>query len=104
MTPQPAFDPDYPTPSALAYRDGFLQGALERDLRGIPDLVLSWAIDRAIAAQATSVPAGRVFADTYYRIQMRRDYHDPQRRNGVQNRHAYLLACYEKELNEDQTS
>ena len=90
---QPAFDPDYPTPAALAYRDGFRQGALERDLTGIPSDVLSWAIDRAIAAQCTSVRAGRVFANCYYRIQMRREP-----RGGYGSATAYLLACYEKEL------
>ena len=95
---QPAFDPDYPTPGALAYRDGFNQGALERNLSGIPDQVLSWAIDRAIAAQATSVRAGRVFADCYYRVSMKPDYRDAQRRNGILNREAFLLSEYEKEL------
>ena len=89
---------DYPTPGALAYRDGFIEGALERDLRGIPDSLLSWAIDRALAAQATSVRAGRVFADTYWRIQPKRDYQDMQRRNGIVNREAFLLSEYEKAL------
>ena len=89
---------DYPTPGAIAYRDGFLQGALERDLRGIPDSLLSWAIDRALAAHATSVRAGRVFADCFYCVQQKRDYQDMQRRNGIVNREAFLLSEYEKEL------
>ena len=84
---------DYPTPGAIAYRDGFLQGALERDLRGIPDSLLSWAIDRALAAQATSVRAGRVFADVYFEIQMQREP-----RGGYANPNAYLLAAYERKL------
>ncbi len=94
-----AFDPDYPTPAALAYRDGFEQGALERGLSAIPPQVLSWAIDRSIVAQATSVNAGRVFADVYYRVQMKPDYQDAQRRNGILKREAFLLSEYEKELN-----
>ncbi len=94
-----AFDPDYPTPGALAYRDGFLAGARGRGLSGIPLQILSWAIDRAIAAQATSVQAGRVFADVYYRVQMKPDYQDAQRRNGILKREAFLLSEYEKELN-----
>ena len=95
---QPAFDPDYPTPAALAYRDGFVQGALERNLSGIPDQILSWAIDRAIAAQATPVRAGRLFADCYYRVHMKPDYRDKQRRSGIWNREAFLLSEYEKQL------
>jgi len=92
-SPAPAFDPDYPTPGALAYRDGFKQGALERDLTAIPPHILSWAIDRAVAAQATSVRAGRVFADCYYRIQMRREP-----RGGYGSATAYLLKVFEEEL------
>jgi len=96
--PQPAFEPDYPTPGALSYRDGFVQGALERDLTAIPPHVLSWAIDRAIAAQATSQRAGRLFADCYYNLLTRPDFRDKQRREGILNREAYLLAVFEDEL------
>ena len=88
-----AWDPDYPTPSALAFKEGFERGALERNLSNIPDSVLSWAIDRAIAAQTTSIEAGRVFSDVYYRIQMRREP-----RGGYGSATAYLLAAYAKEL------
>ncbi len=89
---------DYPTPGALLYRDGFLAGARTRGLSGIPEQMLSWAIDRAIVAQATSVQAGKVFADVYYRVQMKPDYQDAQRRNGILKREAFLLSEYEKEL------
>ncbi len=88
-----AFDPDYPTPGALAYRDGFLAGARARGLGAIPPQMLSWAIDRAIVAQATSVRAGQVFADVYYEIQMQREP-----RGGYANPNAYLLAAYERKL------
>jgi len=90
---QSAFDPDYPTPAAIAYRDGFRQGALESDLTGIPSDVLSWAIDRAIAAQCTSVRAGRVFANVYWEVRTRREP-----RGGYSSPTAYLLACYEGRL------
>ncbi len=94
----PAFDPNYPTPAALAFRDGFLAGARTRGLSGIPDQTLSWAIDRALQAQATSVQAGKAFAECYYRVQMKPDYQDAQRRNGILKREAFLLSEYEKEL------
>lgn len=92
-SPAPAFDPDYPTPGALAYRDGFIIGAENGDLCNIPDDILSWAIDRAIAAKATPIAAGRLFSDVYSRIQMRREP-----RGGYDNATAYLLAAYEGEL------
>ncbi len=92
------FNPDYPTPGALAYRDGFLAGTRTRGLSGIPDQTLSWAIDRAIVAQATSVRAGQVFADVYYAVQQKPDYQDAQRRNGILKREAFLLSEYEKAL------
>ncbi len=92
------FDPDYPTPGALAYRDGFVQGAIIGGLRNIPAIILSWAIDRAIQAGRPPVRAGRLFADVYYRVQMKPDYQDAQRRNGILKREAFLLSEYEKEL------
>ncbi len=98
MASTATFDPDYPTPGALAYRDGFVQGALERGLSGIPPQLLSWAIDRAIIAGFTSIRAGGVFADAYYKVQQKPDFWDVQRRNGILNREAFLLSCYEKEL------
>jgi len=97
-TTHTAFDPDYPTPGALAYRDGFIRGAEMASLRDIPVNVLSWAIDRAIAAKTPPLTAGRVFADCYYKLQMRPDFRDKQRREGILNREAYLLAVFESEL------
>jgi len=96
--PQPAFDPSYPTPGALAYRDGFIRGAEMASLRDIPANILSWAIDRAIAAKTPPVTAGRVFADCYYRLLTRPDFRDKQRRDGIFNREAYLLAVFADEL------
>ncbi len=93
-----AFDPDWPTPAALAYRDGWLAGALAGGLHAIPPHILSWAIDRAIQAGKSPQVAGLAFADTYYRVQMKPDYQDAQRRNGILKREAFLLSEYEKEL------
>ena len=90
---QPAFDPDYPTPAALAYKANFILGASAGGLRGIPDDVLSWVIDRAIQAEKPPKSAGLVFSDVYFRIQMRREP-----RGGYGSATAYLLAAYEKEL------
>ena len=92
------FDPDYPTPGAIAYRDGFITGAFVGGLRGIPEPLLSWAIDRAIQAKESPRSAGRIFSDVYYKVQQKRDYQDMQRRNGIVNREAFLLSEYEKEL------
>jgi hypothetical protein len=92
-TPQEVFDPDFPNPACLAYKEGFIRGALAGGLRNLPDDVLGWAIDRAVRNQATSQNAGRVFASVYFRIQMRREP-----RGGYGSATAYLLAAYEKEL------
>ncbi len=89
---------DYPTPGALAFRDGFLAGARARGLGAIPPQMLSWAIDRAIVAGFTSVRAGGIFADAYYKVQMKPDFWDAQRRNGILKREAFLLSEYEKAL------
>ncbi len=89
---------DYPTPAALAYRDSFLRGAEMAGLREIPPHILSWAIDRACFAKTPPVTAGRKFADTYYRVQMKPDYQDAQRRSGILKREAFLLSEYEKQL------
>ena len=97
-SPQTAFDPDYPTPGALAYRDGFIRGAEMASLCDIPPSILSWAIDRAIAAKTPPLTAGRVFADCYYRLLTRPDFRDKQRREGILNREAYLLAVFAEEL------
>ena len=88
-----AFDPEYPTPGALAYRDGFIKGAEMAGLRNIPPHVLSRAIDRAIERQATSLTAGRVFADVYFEIQRRREP-----RGGYGDAITYLLAAYSSQL------
>lgn len=93
-----AFDPSYPTPGAMAYRDGFIVGAKERGLTGIPETLLSWAIDRAIQAQATSVRAGQVFADCYFKVQQKPDWQGRRDRGKIMNREAFLLSEYEKEL------
>ncbi len=93
-----AFYPDYPTPGALAYRDGFVTYAAAGGLHAIPPHILSWAIDRAIQAGKPPQVAGLAFADTYYRVQMKPDYQDAQRRNGILKREAFLLSEYEKEL------
>ncbi len=90
---------DYPTPGALAFRDGFILGASAGGLRDIPAILLSWAIDRAIQAGQPPKSAGLAFADTYYRVQMKPDYQDAQRRNGILKREAFLLSEYEKALN-----
>jgi len=82
----------------LAYRDGFICGAEINGLTEIPETILSWAIDRAIQNGVTSQKAGRVFADCYYKLQMRHDFRDKQRREGVQNREAYLLAVFADDL------
>lgn len=87
------WSPAYPTPAALAYRDGFLQGAAVAGLRNIPDDVLSWAIDRAIATRTPPLTAGRVFADCYFDVSKRREP-----RGGYGNATSYLLAAYEGEL------
>jgi hypothetical protein len=93
MSPQPAWDPEYPTPGALAYRDGFIQGAAVGGLRDIPGAILSRAIDRAIERGATSRRAGMAFADVYFRIQMRREP-----RGGYGDAINYLMACFNREL------
>ncbi len=95
-----AFNPDYPTPGALAYRDGFVTYAAAGGLHAIPPHILSWAIDRAIQSGKSPQVAGLAFADVYYRVQMKPDYQDAQRRNGILNREAFLLSEYEKELND----
>ena len=92
---------DYPTPGALAYKEGFERGCMAGGLRSVPPHILSWAIDRAIAAKTPPVTAGRIFSDVYYRVQQKRDYQDMQRRNGIVNREAFLLSEYEKELKRD---
>jgi len=93
-----AFEPDYPNAASLEFRDSFIRGAEMASLRDIPADVLSWAIDRAIAAKTPPVTAGRVFADCYYRLLTRPDFRDKQRREGILNREAYLLAVFESEL------
>jgi len=93
VTASQAFDPDFPNPACLAYKEGFIRGALTGGLRNLPDDVLGWAIDRAIRNHATSQNAGRVFAVVYFRIQQRREP-----RGGYDSPSAYLLAAYEKEL------
>ncbi len=90
---QPAWDPEYPTPGALAYRDGFIQGAAVGGLRDIPAAILSRAIDRAIERGATSKRAGMAFADVYFRLQMRREP-----RGGYADEITYLLAAYSNEI------
>jgi len=84
-----AFNPDYPTPGALAYRDGFLKGAAVGGLRSIPDDVLSRAIDRAIERKAAPLTAGRVFADVYFDLAVRR-----RPRGGYTDPINYLLSAY----------
>jgi hypothetical protein len=79
--------------STAVYRNAFRKGSSDAGLRDIPANVLSWAMDRAIAAKTPAVTAGRVFADVYYRIQMRRGP-----RGGIDKPIAYLLATYESEL------
>ena len=88
-----AFDPAYPTPAALAYRDGFIQGASVGGLRDIPAPILSRAIDRAIERGATPKHAGMTFADVYFRIQQRREP-----RGGYGDAITYLLAAYSSQL------
>ncbi len=92
-TAQPAWDPEYPTPGALAYRDGFIQGAAVGGLHDIPGAILSRAIDRAIERGATSKRAGMAFADVYSRLQMRREP-----RGGYTDAVTYLLAAYSSQL------
>ncbi len=97
-----AFDPGYPTPAALAYRDGFLRGAEMAGLREIPPHILSWAIDRAVCPRQgitwDAESAGKRFADCYFAVQQKPDYQDAQRRNGILKREAFLLSEYEKAL------
>ncbi len=93
-----AFDPDWPNAASLEYRDSFIRGAEMAGLREIPPHILSWAIDRAIAAKTPPVTAGRIFSDCYYAVQQKPDYQDAQRRNGILKREAFLLAEYDKEL------
>ena len=89
--PQEAFNPEYPTPAAQAYKEGFERGAEMAGLRKIPDNVLSWAIDRAIAAKTPPVTAGRVFADCYFEVAKQREP-----RGGYRNASSYLLGAYER--------
>jgi hypothetical protein len=91
---QPAFDPMYPNSASQAYRDDFIRGAAAGGLNAIPDDVLGWAIDRAIQAHKMPWNAGERFADCYFRIQMRREP-----RGGYGSATAYLLKCFEEELN-----
>ncbi len=93
------FDPDYPNAASAEYRDYFIRGAEMAGLREIPPHILSWAINRAIQNGVTSQRAGVVFADVYFKVQIKPDYRDAQRRNGILKREAFLLSEYEKALN-----
>lgn len=88
-----AFDPDYPTPAALAYRDAFIAGAAEGGLHAIPGGVLSLAIDRAIERGVASGRAGKLFADAYFKLDRAKTP-----RGGIDNPIQYLLGFYSTRL------
>lgn len=89
------FEPDYPNEVARRFRDEFVAGAYKGGLSNIPDAVLSWAIDRAIAARKPAREAGSIFADTYYSVHARRAPH-----GGYGSPTAYLLKVFENQLGE----
>lgn len=91
-----AFNPDYPTPAALAFRDGFIAGAENCGLQNIPDDILSYSIDRALQSGIDierAYWAGAMFANIYFRVQMRRGP-----RGGYGSATEELLSEYERSL------
>ena len=75
------------------YCASFLVGVTRGGVINVPDNVLGLAIDRAVRAKKEPTEAGVLFADTYYKIQQRREP-----RGGYGSPTAYLLAVYEQEL------
>jgi hypothetical protein len=86
------WNPDYPSPTALAYKDLFERGAALAGLRSIPEAMLSAAITRALERSAPPVTAGRVFANCYYALHLR------TKREQIMDPHNYLLAMFSHDL------
>lgn len=83
------FNPTYPNPAALAYRDAFIAGAESQQLSGIPEALLSRLIDAGIGHNWGAEEAGKVFA--------RRFNHGITACRNV-SWHDYVVAEFVKEL------
>ncbi len=92
------FDPDYPTLASQKYRDHFLEGCSEGAVVNLDADLLSRAVTVGMGTSMRARDAGKLFAALYVRISKRKEFKDRQARNGVWNRHSYLIVAFDREL------